>query len=61
MMINEIIKLVPLVLPVLGIILLLMFLASGYVKSPPDQAYVISGLGKKRMLIGIKQELKFRS
>ncbi len=52
MMINEIIKLVPLVLPILGIIALLMILASGYVKSPPDQAYVISGLGKKRMLIG---------
>ena len=52
MMINEIIKLVPLVLPILGIIVLLAILASGYVKSPPDQAYVISGLGKKRMLIG---------
>ena len=28
------------------------FLAAGYLKAPPDTAYIISGLGKKRILIG---------
>jgi len=37
---------------VIGIVALLVaFLASGYVKAPPDQAYIITGL-KKRILIG---------
>ena len=26
--------------------------ALGYMKAPPDTAYIISGLGKKRILIG---------
>ena len=41
-------------LPVIAIvILLLIVLASGYVKSPPDVAYIISGTHKKpRILIG---------
>lgn len=29
-----------------------MFTALGYMKAPPDTAYIISGLGKKRILIG---------
>ena len=34
-------------------ILVILLLACGYVKAPPDQAYIISGLGKKsRILIG---------
>ena len=38
---------------VLGIIALVaMFFATGYLKAPPDTAYIISGLGKKRILIG---------
>ena len=39
---------------VLGIIgaLLVIFLVGGYLKAPPDTAYIISGLGKKRILIG---------
>ena len=30
----------------------LFLLAAGYLKAPPDTAYIISGLGKKRILIG---------
>lgn len=33
-------------------VLVLIFLLSGYLKAPPDTAYIISGLGKKRILIG---------
>ncbi len=29
-----------------------LILATGYLKAPPDTAYIISGLGKKRILIG---------
>ncbi|MBE6629232.1 MAG: flotillin family protein [Ruminococcaceae bacterium] len=36
------------VLLFLGLVLLL----AGYLKAPPDTAYIISGLGKKRILIG---------
>ena len=38
----------------LGVIgaLLVIFLIGGYLKAPPDTAYIISGLGKKRILIG---------
>ena len=40
-------------IPAIGIIALLLILMSGYVKAPPDMAYVISGLRKKpRILIG---------
>lgn len=34
------------------LITLIIFLAMGYLKSPPDTAYIISGLGKRRILIG---------
>lgn len=34
-----------------GIVLIVLFIA-GYLKAPPDTAYIISGLGKKRILIG---------
>ena len=33
-------------------LLLIVFLFGGYLKAPPDTAYIISGLGKKRRLIG---------
>lgn len=38
----------------LGIVLFLLLLVgvTGYLKAPPDTAYIISGLGKKRILIG---------
>ncbi len=32
--------------------LVLIFAFGGYLKAPPDTAYIISGLGKKRILIG---------
>ncbi|MBO4331351.1 MAG: flotillin family protein [Oscillospiraceae bacterium] len=35
-----------------GALLLLLLLVKGYLKAPPDTAYIISGLGKKRILIG---------
>ena len=38
------------ILVVLGIGVFLV--AAGYLKAPPDTAYIISGLGKKRILIG---------
>ena len=38
------------ILAVLGIAVFL--LVAGYLKAPPDTAYIISGLGKKRILIG---------
>lgn len=33
-------------------VLILVFAFGGYLKAPPDTAYIISGLGKKRVLIG---------
>ncbi len=40
-------------LVILAIVLLLVILASGYVKAPPDQAFIVSGLKKEsRILIG---------
>ncbi|MBQ6875209.1 MAG: flotillin family protein, partial [Lachnospiraceae bacterium] len=43
--------------PILVVILVIVVAAialmvAGYLKAPPDTAYVISGLGKKRILIG---------
>ena len=32
--------------------LLILFIAIGYLKAPPDTAFIISGLGKRRILIG---------
>lgn len=44
---------IPFIAPVVIAIVVLVLLASGYVKSPPDVAYIISGLHKKpRVLIG---------
>ena len=39
-------------LPAIIVLVLLILLILGYLKAPPDTAYVISGLGKKRILIG---------
>ena len=33
-------------------LMVLVFFMAGYLKAPPDTAYIISGLGKKRILIG---------
>lgn len=46
---------IPLTIPLigLGVIIFLLILFSGYVKAPPDQAYIISGLKKdSRILVG---------
>ncbi len=49
----EIGKILPLALGGIAALLLIIILASGYVKSPPDQAYIISGLKKdSRILVG---------
>ena len=46
-------KILPFVPIVLGVIILCAILAAGYLKAPPDVAYVISGLRKKpRILVG---------
>ena len=39
---------------ILGVLaaLILLFLIMGYLKAPPDTAYIISGPGRKRILIG---------
>lgn len=41
-------------LPIIGIVAVVIFILffSGYLKAPPDTAYIITGLGKKRILIG---------
>ncbi|MEA4919909.1 MAG: SPFH domain-containing protein [Clostridiaceae bacterium] len=36
----------------IGVVVVLLLLIVGYLKAPPDTAYIISGLGKKRILIG---------
>ena len=36
---------------IIGVLVLLLFF-TGYLKAPPDTAYIISGLGRKRILIG---------
>ena len=44
----------PVVFAIIGAVALLLILVGvgGYLKAPPDTAYIISGLGKKRILIG---------
>ena len=40
-------------LPILAVVaLIVVVVVSGYLKAPPDTAYIITGLGKKRILIG---------
>ncbi|MBQ9796676.1 MAG: flotillin family protein [Clostridia bacterium] len=40
-------------LPILAVVVLIVIvIVSGYLKAPPDTAYIITGLGKKRILIG---------
>ncbi|HKL86255.1 MAG TPA: SPFH domain-containing protein [Treponemataceae bacterium] len=36
----------------IGVFLVLIILASGYVKAPPDEAYIITGLGRRKVAIG---------
>ena len=40
------------IIPAVVVFLLLLLFFSGYLKAPPDTAYISSGLGRKRFLIG---------
>lgn len=40
------------IIPVVAVLLFVLLLIAGYLKAPPDTAYIISGLGKRRILIG---------
>ncbi len=35
-----------------GVALVILYIAMGYLKAPPDTAFIISGLGRRRILIG---------
>ena len=49
----ELMKYLPIIGIVIGVILLLVILASGYVKAPTDKAFIISGLKREpKVLIG---------
>ena len=42
----------PLLIGIIAAAVIIFLFILGYLKSPPDTAYIISGLGKKRILIG---------
>ncbi|MCQ2433492.1 MAG: flotillin family protein, partial [Clostridia bacterium] len=42
----------PVIIGIAAAIVVLILFVTGYLKAPPDTAYIISGLGKKRILIG---------
>ena len=46
---ETLLKLLPVI--IIAAIVVLLFIM-GYLKAPPDTAYIISGLGRKRILIG---------
>ena len=39
-------------MPAVIVLIVLILFFMGYLKAPPDTAYIISGLGRKRILIG---------
>ena len=43
---------VPLIIGLILAVILILVLILGYLKAPPDTAYIISGMGKRRILIG---------
>lgn len=44
---------IPTLISIIAVVIILVNLASGYVKAPPDMAYIISGMKKKsKILIG---------
>lgn len=49
----------PIIIVVIAIIAILAILASGYVKAPPDQAYIISGLKKESKILMDVPALRF--
>lgn len=44
--------LLKIIIPAVVVLLVLLLFFTGYLKAPPDTAYIISGLGRKRILIG---------
>ncbi|MCI8841801.1 MAG: flotillin family protein, partial [Oscillibacter sp.] len=49
-MLDNILSLLPIIL---AVVVVLAIILTGYVKAPPDQAYIISGLKKEsKVLIG---------
>lgn len=53
MILNLLSNSLPALIGVIGAVIVLLFLMSGYVKAPPDKAYIISGIKKDaRILIG---------
>ncbi len=42
----------PILIGLAAAVVVILFFILGYLKAPPDTAYIISGLGKKRILIG---------
>ncbi|MBR2459712.1 MAG: flotillin family protein [Clostridia bacterium] len=40
------------IIPVVVGVIAVLLLVAGYMKAPPDTAYIVSGLGKRRILIG---------
>ena len=43
----------PLIIAGIAVVaVILLFIVAGYLKAPPDTAYIVSGLGKKKILIG---------
>ena len=44
--------LLKIIIPVAIVVVVLLLFFTGYLKAPPDTAYIISGLGRKRILIG---------
>jgi len=52
-MFNQFISANPWIIPAgIGILLVIVIFVAGYLKAPPDTAYIVSGLGKKRVYIG---------
>lgn len=51
-------KILPFVPAVIAAIVVILILASGYVKAPPDVAYIISGLRKKPRILAGKAGIK---
>lgn len=49
---KEDMKMDPMVVILIVVVAAIALIAMGYLKAPPDQAYIISGLGRRRILIG---------
>ena len=45
-------KLLLILIPVVIVFLILLLFFAGYLQAPPDTAYIISGMGRRRILVG---------